>query len=1015
VEIILSVNLTLSILNGLKMKKHILQSRVLITTLFALAFASLSFAQTTITGTVTDSETAEPLVGAYIVPIGGTGGAIADEKGEFSLKPTPGTTAIKISFVGYTDQTLDLGNQTVFTIKLISEDNLDEVLIIAYGTQKKSDKTGAVTQVTADELNKGRITDPIQGMQGKAAGVNVSKQGGDPNAGFSVNIRGSASITGGTGPLYVVDGVIGIDPTTINPDDIASFNILKDAASTSLYGTQGSNGVIIITTKGGVIGNGTASDKIRIEYNNFIAFDKVANRLDFLTGDELRDYAAKTNNANFQDNGANTDWLDEIYRTGVSQQHTVAVSKSDNNTSYRLSLSHNSLTGVLKGTDKTRNIARFNVSQRALDDKLTITARLSATLEENNYVKYDNGSDPKNAIYQAMRRSPTDPVNEASGGFFETDRNFQYNNPVAMIDQFTNTRDAKRYLANFDLNYDFTDHLSARVTTAIGRDDQQSWYAEPASAFSNTTNGLANREYKNKRYNYVSEILSYTNTFKDRHSINVLGGHSWQNMYEEGFKAEVRNIDPFYEDVAADNLKAYSELEWGYSTSFRNTPEGLASFFSRAIYDFDKKYYTTLSLRRDKSTKYGDAIEWGTFWAVSGAWNINKEAFMKNINRVSDLRLRVGYGLTGNADIPNNIDRVRYQPTSKGIDSETGQEIIIWNNNSGNIANPNLAWEEVRELNIGIDFGFLKNRITGSLELYNKTTDGLVMEVSVPVPPNIAPKKFENAGEIKNRGIELTLNGIILDKKNFKWKSTIAASKNKQETITLGNLEANSLGIKKLYVSGRGLVGGDNYTQVILPGYEIGSFFLPVFKGFSSDGKFLFETEAGGVTRDVTRAKRQFVGSAQPDLIIGWSNYFQIYKGFDASFSLRGIFGHQIFNVTRMVFSNPADAPNQNVLASAIEGDNADITSDPTISTYYLEDGDFIKLDNISVGYNIPFKKESKIRNLRVYLTGNNMWMWTKYSGLDPELNFSGTEFGRDQYDVYPRTQSISIGINTTF
>lgn len=997
------------------MIKSITTKRITIAFVLSFFICTLSFAQTSISGTVTDSETNEALVGAYITPVGAKGGAISDVDGKFKLNVPTGVSQIKVSFVGYPDQTLDIGNQTVFEVKLTSEDKLDEVIVIAYGTQKKSDKTGAVTQVSSDELNKGRVTDPIQGMQGKAAGVNVSKQGGDPNAGFSVNIRGSASITGGTGPLYVVDGVVGIDPTTINPDDIASFNVLKDAASTSLYGTQGSNGVIIITTKGGSFGTGKVSDKISIEYSNYVAFDKVANRLEFLTGDELREYAKTTNNANFKDNGANTDWMDEIYRTGVSQQHTVAVSKTDENTTYRLSLSTNSLTGVLKGTDKTRNIARFNIAQKALDDKLTISARVSATLEENNYVKYDNGSDPKNVIYQAMRRSPTDPVLDSTESYFETDRNFQYNNPVAIINQFTNTRDAKRYLGNLDLSYDINQNVRVQITSALGRDDQQSWYAEPASSFSNTTNGLANREYKNKTYKYISEIISYNNTFKDVHNLNVIGGHSWQSDYEEGFKAEAKNIDPFYEQVGPHNLGAYQQYEYGAVSSYRNTPVGLASFFTRAIYDYNKKYYSTLSLRRDKSTKYGDDVEWGTFYAVSTAWNIKKEGFMKNISRISDLRIRVGYGLTGNADIPNNIDRVRYQPTGPGVDIETAEDVIFWNNNQGNIPNPDLMWEEVREVNIGIDFGLFKNRITGSLELYRKTTDGLVMEVAVPVPPNIAPKKYENAGEIQNKGLEFTINGVVMDRPNFGWKSTVVASTNKQETITLGNLEANSLGIKKLYVSGRGLVGGDNYTQVILPGYEIGSFFLPVFKAFSSDGAFLFETEAGGVTRDVTKAKRQFVGSAQPDVIIGWSNYFQIYKGFDASFSLRGIFGHQIFNVTKMVFSNPNNAPNENILASAIEGDNATITSDPTISTYYLEDGDFIKMDNISFGYNIPLKKESKVRNLRVFLTGNNVWMWTKYSGLDPELNFSGTEFGRDQYDVYPRTRSLSIGINTSF
>ena len=975
--------------------------------LFAIcAFAStIAFGQTKISGTVIDNETSEPLVGAYIVPVGASGGAISEPSGSFTLTVPSGVTSIKVSFVGYDDKIVELGNQTKFEIKMKGADAIDEVIVIAYGTQKKSDKTGAVTQVTADELNKGRVTDPIQGMQGKAAGVNVSKQGGDPNAGFSVNIRGSASITGGSGPLYVVDGIVGVDPTTINPDDIATFNVLKDAASTSLYGTQGSNGVIIITTKGGNFGTGAISDKITVEYNGFVSFDQVANRLDFLNGDQVRDYANEIGSSNFQDNGANTDWMDEIYRTGISQQHTFAVSKTDENTSFRASLSANNLTGVLKGTRKDRYIARINIAQKAFDDKVTFTARLSGTFEENQYVKYDDGSAPDNVIYQAMRRSPTDPVFNADGSYFETDRNFQYNNPVALIEQIQNDRDAKRLLANFSAKYDINKNWNVNVTSAVGRDDEQKWYASPASAFSNQINGNASREYNNKYFSQISEIVSYTNTFADRHNLNAIGGHSWQQESTDGFKAEARGIDPFYENVGADNLQAYSVLNWGSVSSYNTRPIGLASFFSRAIYDFDKKYYFTASLRRDKSTKYGANREWGTFWAVSSAWNLTKEKFMHNMSKVSDLKLRVGYGLTGNADIPNEIDQVLYTPSDPNS----------WNNKQDNNANPDLGWEEVRELNIGLDFGLLKNRINGSLEVYRKRTTDLVTEVAVPVPPNIAPRTFQNAGEITNNGIELTLNGVIIEKQTFQWKSSIAASTNKQETVTLGNADLDDNGLRKLFVSGRGLVGGNNYTQIILPGYEIGSFFLPVYAGQSSDGKFLYETEAGGFTRDVALAKREFVGSAQPDVIIGWSNYFQFFDNWDASIAMRGIFGHQIFNVTRMIFSNPADAPNLNVLESALEGDNATLTSDPAISTYYLEDGDFIKLDNLSVGYNLPFKNDSKVKNLRLYLNGTNLWMWTKYSGLDPELNFSGIEFGRDQYDVYPRTRSITFGVNATF
>jgi hypothetical protein len=525
----------------------------------------------------------------------------------------------------------------------------------------------------------------------------------------------------------------------------------------------------------------------------------------FLTGEEIRDYAAQIGSANFQDEGANTDWLDEIYRVGISQQHTLAFSKSDENTNLRASVSANNLTGVLKGTRKDRYIARLNIAQKALNDKLTLTARLSATLENNEYVQYDGGSSPTNVIYQAMRRSPTDPVYNADGSFFETDRNFQYNNPVALIEQIQNNRDAKRLLANFGAMYQLNEQWSINITSAIGRDDDQSWYASPASAFSNQINGNASRSYNNKYFSQISEVISYTNTFKEVHNLNVIGGHSWQQESFDGFRAEARGIDPFYEGVGADNLQAYSVVNWGSVSSYNSRPEGLASFFSRAMYDYQKKYYLTASLRRDKSTKYGDNIEWGTFWAMSGAWNVRSEDFMKNFNKVSDLKLRVGYGLTGNADIPNEIDQVIFGPSGPAIDPETGEEIIAWNNKQNNNPNPNLQWEEVREFNIGIDFGFYKNRITGSLELYSKNTNNLVTEVAVPVPPNIAPRTFLNAGEISNNGIELTVNGIVIDNEKLNWRSSLAASTNRQKTISLGDPNLDDNGLRKLFVSGRGL------------------------------------------------------------------------------------------------------------------------------------------------------------------------------------------------------------------
>ena len=977
--------------------------------LIALMVTHLLSAQ--ITGKVIDSESNEPLIGAYLKTIGAKGGAITDANGKFSMKVASGATGFEVSFIGYTSQKFTLTNQTDYLIKLVSEDKLDEVLVIGYTVQKKSDKTGAVAQVTAEELNKGRLSDPIQGLQGKAAGVNVSKQGGDPNAGFSVNIRGAAGFTSGTGPLYVIDGVVGVDPTTINPDDIESFNVLKDAASAAIYGSRAANGVIIITTKNsGIKGGGTATEITTVEYSSFVSLDQVANKLDFLDANEIRDYA-DSKGVSFIDNGANVNWMDEIYRTGVSQQHTVAFSGSDANTSYRASLSTNNITGVLKGSSKDRYIGRLNITQKAWDDKLTLNARMSGTLEKNEYVNYGGGISPSNIIYQAMIRNPTDPIKNGDGEWYELNREFNYNNPLAIIDQFENERDAKRLLGNFGVDYEILKGLNASINLAYIRDDDESFYFEPSFAQANNTQGLGRRSYNNRESRLIEEKINYTNVFNKVHSISAMAGHSYQVDAYDGFSAQGKDAQSDY--VTSNNLGTLLQLEPGSISSYKNE-SGFISLFSRAIYDYDKTYFFTASVRRDYSSKFGANNEWGWFPAASAAWNVKKSKLLQQYGDVSDLKLRVGYGVTGNQNIPSNVDVVSYGPAGTAINPETGETVISFENSGDINANPNLKWEQNGELNIGLDFGFFKNKISGSLEYYRKKTKDLIYRYELPVPPNKARYIYANAGEIENNGIEATIQAFAINNDNLKWKTVATFAHNKQNTVSLGNDQYNVDEIRTLYVSGRGLVGGENWTQKVVPGYEIGTFFLPVYKGISSDGSFLFETEAGGVTRDVSKASRQAVGSAQPDFIVGWSNYFEFRNGLDISFAFRSVVGHQIINVTRMVFSNPNNLPTLNVLEEALDEDARGLTSSPIVSSYYLEDASFIKLDNASIGYNIPVNNK-KVKNLRVYLNGNNLLLITGYSGLDPELNYSGIEFGRDQYDVYPRTRSITFGLNATF
>ena len=724
------------------------------------SFASLS-AQT-VTGSIKDSQTNEGLIGATALVVGTSTGAVTDLDGNFTLELPEGAEELSFSYVGYTAQTVAINGQTTFNI-LLNPQSLDEVIVIGYSTQKKSDKTGAVVNVSSEELNGGRITDPIQAMQGKAAGVNVSKQGGDPNAGFSVNIRGAAGLTSGTGPLYVVDGVPGVDPTTLNPDDIESFNVLKDASSAAIYGSRGANGVIIITTKGSNLKGGATKEVNNVEYSGFVAFDNVARRLDMLSSDDVRAFAERTGRT-FIDNGADTDWQDEIFQTGVSQLHTLSFTGSDENTMYRASLSANDIQGVMKGSGKERYIGRLNLTQKTLNDKLTMQARISGTIENNDYVNYGNGTAPNNVLYQAYRRSPTDPVYNSDGSFFETDRSFQYFNPVAIIEDIQNLREAKRFLGNFRTSLEVIEGLTASVNLAYLRDDDESFYFEPSFTASNDTEGLGRRSYNNKSSQILEATVNYVKTFNENHNFNFIGGYSYQKDNFDGFSAEGKDAQSDF--LTSNNLETLLQLEPGSIKSYKNQSL-LISFFGRVVYDFNKKYFATATIRRDGSSKFGTNNEWGWFPSASVGWNIHAEDFMADQDLFSQLKLRVGYGITGNQEIPINVDQRFFIPAGTAINPENGETVLSFENANDVNPNPDLKWEENAELNIGIDFGLWRDRISGSLEFYDKTTRDLIYRYELPVPPNRNRFIYANAGEISNRGVELTLQAFVMDKKNI--------------------------------------------------------------------------------------------------------------------------------------------------------------------------------------------------------------------------------------------------------
>lgn len=982
------------------MKKQLRLIQVLLL-LLGWAISSTTMAQELkLTGKVTDAGDGSSLPGVSIVIKGTTVGTVTDIDGKYSLNARPGQV-LSFSFVGYETQEITTTSQPLLNVVLKSKSTtLDELLVIGYGTQKKSDRTGSVFAVKADELNKGVLTDAIQGIQSKVPGVIITKKGGDPNAGFDLKIRGgSGGLVTGTSPLYVVDGVPGVDPTTVSPDDIESFNVLKDASAAAIYGSRGSNGVIIITTK-----RGGEKKQSNLEFSTYVSTEAVANKLDLLSADQIRQFVTD-NNLNFIDGGANVDWQDEIYRPGMSQNYSLSVAGGSEKSAYRTSLSHSNFDGVVKGSNKVRTQARINLDQKALNDKLTFQSGIAGTFETNHYINY-GGNGPTDIFYQAFQHNPTDPVYDDNGDFYNTQRTFNYWNPVALINQIQNERSAKRFFGFAKASFEIIKDLTINENLAYTRDDNENFYFEPKKMNLGTTEGFGRRSYNNFESKILESTINYKKSFSNN-NLEVVAGHSWQHDHFTGFSAQ--GTQPFLDYLESNDLSNLLSVKPGDIQSYNNG-NTLISFFGRALYNYNMKYFVTGTIRRDGSSRFGANHKWGWFPSASAMWNITGEDFLAHSRVINNLRLRAGIGLTGNQEIGNHNAELYYNAAGSSINFETGQEVIQYKFAAA--ANPDLKWESNREINIGIDFGFFNDRISGSLEVYKKNTFDLLGIYQIPMPPNEAPNVWANGGKIDVKGLELGLQTYIIRNKNVEWKSQLNFTTYKQEVMDLTSSSGIEMGPQNRgWVSVRGGVG--TRTQVIMPGYGFGTWVMPEFVKLSSDGKFLYYTKAGGITRIYSEADQyRVVGKAQPDFEIGWSNFFTVYKNFDASIALRCIYGTKIFNTTRLMFGNAVWLPDMNVLQSALEEKAKGLNDNPAVSSYYLEDGSFVRIDNLSLGYN--FKHVPGFKALRVYFASNNLFTFTKYTGIDPETGYSGTEFGLDQFNVYPKTRSFTLGVNVT-
>ncbi|MCX6247841.1 MAG: SusC/RagA family TonB-linked outer membrane protein [Bacteroidetes bacterium] len=976
-----------------------------------------------ISGTITELSTGMTIVGATVVQKGTTHGTVSDVNGKYKLT-VPKGSVIVYSYVGYMKKEATAKESGTIDIALADEvNNLNELIVIGYSTQKKTDKTGAVSMVKSDELNGGVITDPIQGLQGKAAGVSVTKKGGDPSEPFYVRVRGASGYDASTQPLYVVDGIPNADPNMIAPDDIESFNILKDAASTAIYGSQGSNGVILITTKkGSKSPNKEAKPDdsySNVEFSTQFSVEKIAKKLKVLSAGEMRDFAGTllaaakkthpdyTMDSVFRDGGASTDWQDEVYRIGYSTTTNLSISGGNRHGSYLGSVGQSNWDGIMKGTSKKRTTAHVNVTQKTLNDHLTITGNIMAAFEKNQYQSY-SGFGQDDIIYQTISRNPTDPVYNPDGSYYKSSRVFNYENPISIINEETNNRDAKKFLGGLKFDLEIIKGLTATVNLGYDRDDQTTNYFRPANLYQSADNGFGKKQYDNDVKKLLEITGTYVKSFKDAHNLNILLGYSWQNDMYNGFYAQGRDAQSPY--AGPNNLATLNSVNYGDIGSWKGEST-LIGFFGRAQYNYKSRYYVAGSLRRDGSSKFGKNNKWGWFPTASIGWSIDKEKFMKSVKWLDQLKLRASYGVSGNDKIGDYLSLVIWVPNGRTINPETGQYVITYSANWNE--NPNLKWEETTEYNLGVDFAFLNQRLSGSIELYSKRTTDLLGRYQVPVPPNPFPYTYLNSGTMSNKGIELTLQAYVLNLRNFAWKTTLTAAHNQTKIVDLGGLTPDAVRHEG-QLTGRGLIGSENYVTGLMAGQDIGAFYLPTYVTLK-DGVFIYESESGGYTTDLTKAKRRIVGTPTPKVELGWSNTLTVFKRWNLDFAFRAWLGNHIYNATRMFFDSPNILPSLNAVPEAIGWYEQGRVSGAAIADFYVENASFLKLDFIQLSYDFNVSKVKWLSKFNLFIAANNLFTITGYTGVDPETNITGVSFGIDQYNVYPKTRSYTIGLKATF
>lgn len=972
-----------------------LRKFILAFTLSLCAIVSAHAQSRTITGKVTGSD-GEILAGATLVTSSGDY-ALTEIDGTFTINAKDGV-AIVVSYLGYDDHTFTAAGQRNLAIILPLSANtvLDEAVAIGYGKTTKKEVTGSVVSLKADDFDKGSFTSPAGMLQGKVAGLTVTNpDGGDPNASFEILLRGTNTLVAGQGPLIIIDGVAGADMRTINFQEVESIDVLKDGSAAAIYGTRGTNGVIIITTKRAK--SGTTS----VEYDGQVSVQTVAARATPLNASQYSDVINEfLPSASKSLYGADTDWFDAITRTPISHKHSLAVSGGSDTFSHRTVLNVEQNQGLQKRNDAEKYLLKTNIHQEAVKGWLTFDYNIAYTKRKYTPANYS-------AFRQAFLRNPTEPIYDESnidaGKYFTIDA-MDYYNPVAMLNEKENNTDVDNFSGSIRGTLNILPVKGLKWDNFISYNNERYESREYLTKYYPSALGQKGVAYISNSYSsdvQYESTLQYSNNF-GKHSVQGILGYTFQETNSR--EASLENYGFDFDEFKTDNIGAGSALQEGLASmdSFRSMSRYIA-FFGRIMYNYDEKYLASVSLRRDGSSKFGSANKWGWFPAVSLGWRLNKERWLEDVEKLNELKLRAGFGVTGNQDFSSYKSLLLMDPFSYYY--YDGKWVTSYAPASN--PNPNLAWERKNEFNVGLDFAFFNNRFGGTLDYYYRLTTNLLYNYTVPVPPYDYNKIFTNVGSISNQGIELTLYGVPVQKENFEWNTTLTLANNTNKLIKFTNKEFTSGEYKVGYMSTP--IGA--YSQKLIEGHSLGTFYAPIWTGVNKKGEDILEG-ANPYTGKVKEEDWQNVGSAYPLVTFGWSNSFRIWN-FGISATFRGQAGGKIFNTYRALYENVSNLGQSNILASWLD-DTSFKGKEIKYSTKYIEDASFLKLDNISISYDFSFKNDI-IRKMRLYMTAQNVFCLTGYSGVDPEVSLSGIAPGIEGTSYYPRTRTFTFGATFTF